>query len=62
VLLALHPWRVGLQIAQRRAEIQRAPPPAPIDLGFEYDGQRTDCMSGISVGRVADEALERARA
>jgi hypothetical protein len=30
VLLALHPWRVGLQITERCAEIQRTPPPAPI--------------------------------
>lgn len=33
-----------------------------LDLGFEYDGRRTDCMCGISVDRVAAAALERARA
>lgn len=33
-----------------------------LDLGFEYEGQRTDCMNGISVGRVAAAALELARA
>jgi ADP-heptose:LPS heptosyltransferase len=33
-----------------------------LDLGFEYDGQRTDCMGGISVERVKAAALERARA
>jgi ADP-heptose:LPS heptosyltransferase len=32
-----------------------------LNLGFEYDGQRTDCMEGISVDRVADAALEIAR-
>jgi heptosyltransferase III len=33
-----------------------------LDLGFEYAGQRTDCMFGISVGRVAEVAMERAHA
>jgi ADP-heptose:LPS heptosyltransferase len=33
-----------------------------LDLGFEYDGQRTDCMRGISVDRVTTAALERAHA
>jgi ADP-heptose:LPS heptosyltransferase len=28
-----------------------------LNLGFEYDGQRTDCMHGISVERVAAETL-----
>ena len=32
-----------------------------LNLGFEYDGQRTDCMLGISVDRVAAAVLERAR-
>lgn len=32
-----------------------------LNLGFEYDGQRTDCMSGISVERVLGAALERVR-
>jgi heptosyltransferase I len=32
-----------------------------LNLGFEYDGQRTDCMSGIAVDRVVRAALERAR-
>jgi heptosyltransferase-3 len=32
-----------------------------LNLGFEYDGRRTDCMRGISVDRVADATLERAR-
>jgi len=27
-----------------------------LNLGFEYDGQRTDCMEGITVERV-EEAL-----
>lgn len=31
-----------------------------LNLGFEYEGQRTDCMEGISVRRVAQAALERA--
>lgn len=31
-----------------------------LNLGFEYDGRRTDCMQGISVSRVAAAALERA--
>ena len=30
-----------------------------LDLGFEYDGRRTDCMAGISVARVAAAALPR---
>ena len=33
-----------------------------LDLGFEYDGRRTDCMAGISVDRVAAAALARAHA
>jgi ADP-heptose:LPS heptosyltransferase len=33
-----------------------------LDLGFEYEGQRTDCMNGISVTRVAEAALGRVRA
>jgi ADP-heptose:LPS heptosyltransferase len=33
-----------------------------LDLGFEYEGQRTDCMDGISVTRVAEAALGRGRA
>ena len=33
-----------------------------LDLGFEYDDRRTDCMNGISVDRVAAAAVERARA
>jgi heptosyltransferase III len=28
-----------------------------LNLGFEYDGRRTDCMCGISVDRVADTVL-----
>jgi heptosyltransferase-3 len=32
-----------------------------LNLGFEYDGQRTDCMHGISVDRVVAATLERAR-
>jgi Glycosyltransferase family 9 (heptosyltransferase)/D5 N terminal like len=28
-----------------------------LNLGFEYNGQRTDCMHGISVERVAAETL-----
>jgi heptosyltransferase III len=32
-----------------------------LNLGFEYDGRRTDCMRGISVDRVAAAVLERAR-
>ena len=32
-----------------------------LNLGFEYDGHRTDCMRGISVDRVATAVLERAR-
>ena len=32
-----------------------------LNLGFEYDGQRTDCMLGISVDRVAAAVVERAR-
>ena len=28
-----------------------------LNLGFEYEGQREDCMAGISVDRVADAAL-----
>ena len=31
-----------------------------LNLGFEYDGERIDCMNGISVERVADAALELA--
>ncbi len=30
-----------------------------LNLGFEYDGQRTDCMHGISVERVAAAALAK---
>ena len=33
-----------------------------LNLGFEYDGRRTDCMSGISVDRVTSAALELANA
>jgi heptosyltransferase III len=32
-----------------------------LNLGFEYDGRRTDCMQGISVDRVATAVRERAR-
>jgi ADP-heptose:LPS heptosyltransferase len=32
-----------------------------LNLGFEYDGRRTDCMQGISVERVATAVRERAR-
>ena len=31
-----------------------------LNLGFEYDGHRTDCMRGISVERVAAATLDRA--
>ena len=31
-----------------------------LNLGWEYDGHRTDCMQGISVDRVADAVLELA--
>jgi heptosyltransferase III len=31
-----------------------------LNLGFEYDGQRTDCMHGISVERVTAAVLELA--
>ena len=30
-----------------------------LNLGFEYDGRRTDCMHGISVDRVITAAFER---
>lgn len=33
-----------------------------LNLGFEYDGQRTDCMSGIDVDRVAEATLREAHA
>lgn len=33
-----------------------------LNLGFEYEGHRTDCMSGISVERVAAALPERAGA
>jgi heptosyltransferase-3 len=33
-----------------------------LNLGFEYDGQRTDCMSGIDVERVAAATLREAAA
>lgn len=33
-----------------------------LNLGFEYDGQRTDCMSGIDVQRVAEATLREAHA
>jgi ADP-heptose:LPS heptosyltransferase len=33
-----------------------------LNLGFEYDGRRTDCMRGISVDRVASATLELANA
>ena len=33
-----------------------------LNLGFEYDGRRTDCMRGISVDRVTSAALELANA
>jgi ADP-heptose:LPS heptosyltransferase len=32
-----------------------------LNLGSEYDGQRTDCMKGISVERVAAAVLEQIR-
>ena len=32
-----------------------------LNLGFEYEGRRTDCMSGISVDRVASATLELAK-
>jgi ADP-heptose:LPS heptosyltransferase len=32
-----------------------------LNLGFEYEGRRTDCMHGISVDRVAAVALDHAR-
>ncbi|HVE69584.1 MAG TPA: glycosyltransferase family 9 protein [Solirubrobacteraceae bacterium] len=32
-----------------------------LNLGFEYDGRRTDCMSGISVDRVMAAAREGSR-
>lgn len=31
-----------------------------LDLGFEYDGHRIDCMSGIDVARVAEATLREA--
>jgi ADP-heptose:LPS heptosyltransferase len=33
-----------------------------LNLGFEYDGRRTDCMRGISVDRVVSATLELANA
>jgi ADP-heptose:LPS heptosyltransferase len=33
-----------------------------LNLGFEYDGKRTDCMRGISVDRVVSATLELANA
>ncbi|HET9103116.1 MAG TPA: glycosyltransferase family 9 protein [Solirubrobacteraceae bacterium] len=33
-----------------------------LNLGFEYDGRRTDCMSGIAVERVAEATLREAHA
>jgi ADP-heptose:LPS heptosyltransferase len=33
-----------------------------LNLGFEYDGQRTDCMQGISVERVVEAAFATAHA
>ena len=33
-----------------------------LNLGFEYEGQRTDCMSGIDVDRVAEATLREAHA
>jgi ADP-heptose:LPS heptosyltransferase len=32
-----------------------------LNLGFEYEGQRIDCMQGISVERVARATLDQAR-
>ena len=32
-----------------------------LDLGFEYDGRRTDCMQGIAVDAVASAVLEQLR-
>jgi ADP-heptose:LPS heptosyltransferase len=33
-----------------------------LNLGFEYEGERTDCMSGIDVERVAEATLREAHA
>jgi heptosyltransferase-3 len=33
-----------------------------LNLGFEYEGHRTDCMSGIDVDRVAEATLREAHA
>jgi ADP-heptose:LPS heptosyltransferase len=56
--VALHRWRpVGPRV---RSVVSTLPGSGYLDLGFEYDGQRLDCMDGVSVADVvaaADELL-----
>ena len=49
---------VGADVASVDSEL---PGCGYLDLGFEYHGQRTDCMTGISVNRVIEAAMERVR-
>jgi heptosyltransferase-3 len=46
---------VGINVASVNSDLPRC---GFLNLGFEYDGQRTDCRGGISVDRVAVAALE----
>jgi heptosyltransferase III len=56
--VALHRWRpIG---PRARSVVSTLPGGGYLDLGFEYDGQRLDCMNGVAVDAVlaaADELL-----
>jgi heptosyltransferase I len=56
--VALHRWRpIGPRV---RSVVSTLPGCGYLDLGFEYDGQRLDCMTGVAVDAVvtaADELL-----
>jgi heptosyltransferase I len=56
--VALHRWRpIG---PRARSVVSTLPGGGYLDLGFEYDGQRLDCMTGVAVDAVvaaADELL-----
>ncbi len=56
--VALHRWRpIGPRV---RSVVSTLPGCGYLDLGFEYDGERLDCMTGVAVDAVvaaADELL-----
>jgi lipopolysaccharide heptosyltransferase III len=52
--VAVHRWRpVGRRV---RSVVSTLPGCGYLDLGFEYDGQRLDCMNGVNIADVAAAA------